>query len=270
MASWMPHWLKRAMFRLSDMLVIERVMRPPVNAIRREMNLQPLKSVQEWWNSPRRIIGMFPDWFAPVQPDWPAQLRLSGFPLFDQADKVQLPADIEQFLGQGEPPVVFTAGSAMRHAADFFHQSTLACQRLGCRGLLVSRYPEQIPADLPPDVRHVSYVPFSVLIRRCSAFVHHGGIGTSAQGLSAGVPAMVVPLSHDQFDNAARLVRLGTALVLPRGRYRAPKVAAMLHQLLTDPRYTQAARDAAGRMKGADGLQTAANLIEQIIPAAGG
>jgi UDP:flavonoid glycosyltransferase YjiC (YdhE family) len=81
---------------------------------------------------------------------------------------------------------------------------------------------------------------------------------------------MVVPLSHDQFDNAARLVRLGTALVLPRGRYRAPKVAAMLHQLLTDPRYTQAARDAAGRMKGADGLQTAANLIEQIIPAAGG
>ena len=267
MADWMPHWLKRAMFRLSDMLVIERVMRPPVNAIRREMNLPPLRSVQGWWNSPGRIIGMFPDWFAPIQPDWPAQLRLSGFPLFDQGDRLQLPADLEQFLAGGTPPIVFTAGSAMRHAADFFHQSAIACQRLGQRGLLMSRFPEQIPADLPPQIRPVIYAPFSLLLPRCAAFVHHGGIGTSAQGLSAGLPTLVVPLSHDQFDNAARLVRLGTTQTLPRNRYRAPKVAAMLRQLITDPHYTQSASAAAGRMAKTNGLHLAADLVEQSIPA---
>ena len=267
MASWMPRWLKQAMFRLSDLLVIERVMCPPVNTIRREMNLPPIHSVQSWWNSPRRIIGMFPDWFAPIQPDWPPQLRLSGFPLFDQGDMLKLPADLEGFLNQGTLPIVFTAGSAMCHAADFFRQSALACQRLGRRGLLVSRYPDQLPADLPPQIRPVAYAPFSQLLPRCAAFVHHGGIGTSAQGLHAGLPALVVPLSHDQFDNAARLVRLGTAQILPRQRYRAPKVAAMLRQLLTNPRYTQYAHDASERMARTDGLEIAATLVEQMTPA---
>lgn len=265
MTSWMPHWLKRKLFQLSDLLVIERVMGGPINAVRREMDLPPVKSVLDWWNSPCRIIGLFPDWFAPIQPDWPPQLRLAGFPLYDAPEIHPLPADLEQFLNQGTPPIVFTAGSAMRHAADFFHQSALACQRLGRRGLLVSRYPEQLPVDLPPHIRPVMYAPFSQLLPRCAAFVHHGGIGTSAQGLSAGLPALVVPLSHDQFDNAARLERLGVSRTLPRRRYRAPKVAALLNHLLTHPQFAQTGRFAAEQFTHTNPLQTACDLIEQRI-----
>jgi len=174
-----------------------------------------------------------------------------------------LPADLERFLNQGSPPIVFTAGSAMRHAGEFFRQSALACQILGRRGLLVTRHPEQLPTDLPPQVRPVEYAPFSQLLPRCAAFVHHGGIGTSAQGLAAGLPALVVPLSHDQFDNAARLERLGVARSLNRRRYRAPRVAKLLHNLLTDPQAAQNGRTTAARLAKAQPLHTACDLVEE-------
>jgi len=263
MRRWMPRWLKRKLFQLGDLLVVERVMAGPINAVRREMDLPPVKSVLDWWNSPRRVIGLFPDWYAPVQPDWPPQLRLAGFPLYDEREVSGLPADLERFLNQGSPPIVFTAGSAMRHAGEFFRQSALACQILGRRGLLVTRHPEQLPTDLPPQVRPVEYAPFSQLLPRCAAFVHHGGIGTSAQGLAAGLPALVVPLSHDQFDNAARLERLGVARSLNRRRYRAPRVAKLLHNLLTDPQAAQNGRTTAARLAKAQPLHTACDLVEE-------
>ena len=72
----------------------------------------------------------------------------------------------------------------------------------GRRGLLLSRHREHIPRTLPSDVRHVEYAPFSELLPRCAALVHHGGIGTSAQALAAGVPQLIMPMGHDQPDNS--------------------------------------------------------------------
>ena len=59
---------------------------------------------------------------------------------------------------------------------------------MGRCGLPVTRYPEQLPASLPEGVRHCAYMPFSPLLPRSAALVHHGGIGTKAQALAAGIP----------------------------------------------------------------------------------
>jgi rhamnosyltransferase subunit B len=67
---------------------------------------------------------------------------------------------------------------------------------------------------LPEGAHHVAYAPFSSLLPRLSLLIHHGGIGTSAQTLAAGIPQIVVPFAHDQFDNAARLRRLGVSRTL--------------------------------------------------------
>lgn len=262
---WMPRWMRRKLFQLSDLLVIERVMAGPLNAQRKALKLPPVHSVQEWWNSPRRTIGMFPDWFAPVQPDWPPQLRVAGFPLYDERDIHALPEELEYFLSRGTPPILFTAGSAMRHAGEFFDQSIQACLKMGRRGLLATGHPEQLPRKLPPQVKVVEYAPFSLLLPRCQAFVHHGGIGTSAQGLAAGLPMLVVPLSHDQFDNAARLERLGISRTLNRRHYCARRVCRVLDELLASPAIARQGRSIAARFVGSRPLQQAADLIEAEI-----
>ena len=89
-------------------------------------------------------------------------------------------------------------------------------------------------------------------------------MGTCGQALAAGVPALVVPYSHDQPDNALRLKRLGAALVLARKAYRADRVVPLLEQLLT-PQYTQQAQLAAQRMAREPGARGAVEAIERFL-----
>jgi len=120
---------------------------------------------------------------------------------------------------------------------------------------------EQLPAVLPAGALHVSHAPFSALLPRLSALVHHGGIGTSAQALAAGIPQLVVPFAHDQFDNAARLHRLGVAVRL-RTQAPAAEWRDALQGLLEAPGRTAALRCNAARMT-AEG-PAAARIAEQL------
>ncbi len=231
---WWPLWFKRAFFDLVYALEIDPHIAPGLNAFRAELGLPPVRDVmRSWIHSPRLVLGSFPAWFGPPQPDWPAGMKLVGFPLYDERDATPLPADLETFLASGSPPVAFTPGSANVHARPFFEAAIEACARLGRRGLLLTRHPEQIPEGLPDGVRHVAYAPFGLLLPRVAALVHHGGIGTSAQGMAAGVPQLVMPLGYDQYDNAARMRRLGVARTLLPRRFRGMAVAKALRELLS-------------------------------------
>ena len=208
---WQPRFAKRLQYWLADW-VMDRAMAGEVNAFRGQFGLAPVRRLlQEWALSPQRVIGLFPEWFAARQPDWPSQSLLAGFPLYEPADGAAFPSDVDEFLRSGDPPIVFTPGTAMRHGQRFFETAVAACRLLGRRGLLLTRYPEQIPADLNNDIRHVPYARFSQLLPRCAAIVHHGGVGTTGQALASGVPQLIMPMGFDQPDNAARAVRLGVA-----------------------------------------------------------
>ena len=225
----LPRSWNRLVYSIVDALLIDRALAGPLNDFRRSLGLPPVKRIfNSWIHSPDRVIGLFPDWFAPQPPDWPRQTVLTGFPLYDESDVTAVDPAVERFLIDGPAPIAFTPGSAMRHAQRFFAEAVRTCRILGCRGVLLSRHAENMPANLPPDVRHVDYVPFSRLLPHCAALVHHGGIGTAAQALAAGIPQLVVPMAHDQPDNAARLNRLGVAEVLPARRFRAPRASAAL------------------------------------------
>jgi UDP:flavonoid glycosyltransferase YjiC (YdhE family) len=137
--------------------------------------------------------------------------------------------ELERFLAAGEKPIAFTPGSAMQFGQSFFRESAKACELLNRRGILLSRHREHIPVDLPPTVRHFDYAPFSRILPRCAALVHHGGIGTTSQALAAGVPQLIMPMAHDQFDNAHRVARLGAGDVIKRRNYRAKAAAAKLN-----------------------------------------
>jgi UDP:flavonoid glycosyltransferase YjiC (YdhE family) len=263
-AWWSPR-AKRAAYRVADALVLDRLLAGPLNAARAERGLPPVRRVLgDWRHSPQCVLGLFPAWFALPQPDWPARTHLTGFPLFDGGGLAEAPAGLQEFLDGGAPPVVFTPGTSIERAGRFFAESAEACRRLGCRGLLLTRFADQVPAALPPGVRHFPYVPFGRLLPRAAALVHYGGVGTLAQALAAGTPQLVVPRRHDQHDNAARLVGLGVAAALRPRAYRAAAVADALARLLTDPAVAARCRDAARRPFG--GVDEACRLLERLAP----
>lgn len=174
-----------------------------------------------------RHVGLFPDWFAAV----PA-IAQTGFAMLGDDTIPPLSGEMEAFLGTGAPPVIFTPGSFMRDAHTFFQESLAACDQLGLRAVFLTPYREQLPAALPGHVRHFQYAPLQRLAHRCAALVHHGGIGTLAQGLKAGIPQLVTPLFFDQPDNAARLSMLGVSATLTPQAWRRDAIAEKLNGML--------------------------------------
>ena len=260
-----PPALKRLVLRLGDR-VADRALAPGVNTLRAELGLPSVRHiVSEWWHSPQRVIGLFPTWYGATQPDWPRQTALTGFPLYDERGATLIEPDLDLFLAEGrDRPVVFVAGSGNRQASRFFAAATDACHRLGRRGLLLTKFREQIPTSLPAGIRHADYAPLSEVLPRAAALVHHGGIGTAAQTLRAGCPQLVTPMTFDQPDNAARLVRLGVGRTVSPGAFTGARVAQELETLLGSDDVASACRDVAQRFEGIDPVTQTCELIEAV------
>jgi UDP:flavonoid glycosyltransferase YjiC (YdhE family) len=122
--------------------------------------------------------------------------------------------------------------------------------------------------DLPENIFSMTYVPYSQVSPRACAIVHQGGIGTTAQALRAGRPTLVMPYSHDQPDNAARVERLGTSRTISRNQYTAERVAKQLRQLLGNPSYAAKALEIGGIIRAENGVGVACDAIEKQLQAA--
>jgi rhamnosyltransferase subunit B len=130
----------------------------------------------------------------------------------------------------------------------------------------VTPFADQLPEKLPPFAMHAAYVPFDLLAPRVAAFVHHGGVGTCAQVLAAGRPQLITPFAHDQFDNAARLARLGVAASVAHDA-PAAQWSAALSALLRDPATAGACAAMAARMASEqDAPAQIAGWIERLQP----
>lgn len=262
---WVPRWAKRLQYWASDAIFARWIMGKGLNRLRRELGLAPTRRYfGRSIHAVDLVLAMFPDWFARPQPDWPAHTRLVGFPLWDSSDNGFLADDLQAFLAAGPPPIAFSPGSANHAAQDFFAAAVEACQRLGRRGILLTKYPEQLSNDLPTSVSHFGFVPLSQLLPHTAALVQHGGIGSCAQGLAAGVPQLVRPMSYDQFDNSRRLVRLGVAEELSVRRFRGPAVADALARLLDSPDVEARCRELAARCNGPAALAAACDALERL------
>jgi rhamnosyltransferase subunit B len=260
-----PRWLKRFQYWASDTLFIRPLLGGALNGLRRELGLAPVKRIfSHWLHETDLVVAMFPDWFGPPQPDWPTNMRLVGFPLWDITSDAQLSGEVEEVLAAGPPPIAFSPGSANRAASQFFAAAAEACERLGRRGILLTKYADQLPAKLPPSVKHFGFVPLSKLLPRTAAIVHHGGIGSCAQGLAAGVPHLVRPMAFDQFDNSRRLVGLGVGEEISVRKFRGPAIAAALERLLDSPDVPPKCRALAAKCNGPASLIAACEALETL------
>ncbi len=259
----LPGVLRGVYLRAADRLVIDPVLAPAVNSFRQELGLPPVRRLLDRWaHSPGLVVGLFPEWFAPPQPDWLPNVHLTGFPLYDESDWRRASPELEKFLAAGDAPVVFTAGSANAQAGKFFREAVEICRGSGRRGLLLTRFEEQLPALEPGRIEAFDYVPFSAVFPLAAAIVHHGGIGTTAQGMAAGTPQLVVPRAHDQPDNALRIRRLGVGdFVLPRAFTRG-RAVSRLTALMSSPDVAGRCRRLAAELDGKKALARTCDLLE--------
>ena len=261
-----PAWWKRFQWWVADRSVIDPMICPWLNAFRGTLGLPPVKRIfKDWWHSPRRVIAMFPEWFAAKQPDWPSQTVLTGFPLYSEEGVTPMPEALQAFLEEGPPPIVFTPGSANIFGAKFFAEGAEACRRLKQRGVFLTRFPEQIPGDLPEGVRHFDYAPFRELLPRSAMLVHHGGIGSMSQAMAAGIPQLIMPMAFDQLDNADRVRKLGLGGYLVPNQFQADRLVTRMGGLLNDSEVKRCCREAAERIASVDALSVACDVIESTL-----
>jgi UDP:flavonoid glycosyltransferase YjiC (YdhE family) len=263
---WLPVNFKQGVWKLLDHLVIDPLLKPTLNRFRRELGLPPVSRIfHHWLHSPDLVLGLFPEWFATPQPDWPPSTVLTGFPLYDEVGDSVLPATIQSFLEAHPHPLVFTPGSANKHGTSFFVEAAKACQEMHRPAIFLTRYPEQLPQPLPPQVIHFSYAPLSQLLRHCAALIHHGGIGTCSQALRAGIPQVIQPYAFDQFDNGVRTKRLGVGSIISRRAFRSPKISQDLKDLLTSAKVDTSCQSIKDFFKETNSLGESCTLIEKMM-----
>jgi UDP:flavonoid glycosyltransferase YjiC (YdhE family) len=263
----LPRWVPRCVPRLANSVVERAVdwgLASAIDGFRRELGLRPAcRPVMRWWRSPELVIGFFPEWYSAPQPDWTGPTLLGGFPLFD-APGSAVPPELDDFLAEGEPPLVFSQAWLVHDAQDYFTTCVEVAQRLGRRAVLLTSHPEQLPRSLPPGVRHFGFVPLSRLLPRAAAIVHHGGMGTIGQSLAAGVPQLTVPVMLDQFDNSRRLLRLGVSANLRSSAYTLDRVSRVLRDLLESPAVAERCRHFSQRCRQEHAFATVCQALEQL------
>lgn len=256
--------------------VIKRVARfasrkwpEPIYELRRELGLgrgpNPLFDAK---HSPYLVLALFSRVLGEEQKDWPANTLITGFCFYDaDAGNAKLPPHLEEFVSAGEPPVVFTLGSAAVLAAgDFYEVSAKVAKRLGLRAvLLIGSDPRNKPArTLPSSICVAEYAPYSALFSRASLVVHQGGVGTTAQCLRAGRPMLIMPYSHDQPDNARRMRRLKVARTIRKSAFKPWRVVRKVAAMLEKPKYAERAEAVAQQLARENGVKNACDALEAL------
>ncbi len=237
----------------------------PIRELRRELNLSPINYNPFLENrfSPYLVVALFSSVLGQPQPDWARNTVIAGFTFYDGTqDGAELAPELEQFLEAGDPPIVFTLGSAaVMNAGNFYQESLQAVTQLNRRAVfLIGNNPPL--ENLPANVLAVNYAPYSQIFPHTCAIVHQGGIGTTAQALRAGRPTLIMPYSHDQPDNAARVQRLGTSCTISREQYSASRVVKKLSELLENPSYAAEAAEIGRIVQAENGVSVACDAIE--------
>jgi rhamnosyltransferase subunit B len=211
-------------------------------------------------------FAFFSPHFAQPQVDWPPHTIATGFPFMDElsTDIHHLPKPIQEFLLAGEPPIIFTLGSsAVRIADDFYNSAVRAIKRLGNRHralFLIGN--NTITESLTNQMIAWDYLPYGQIFGHGSVIVHQGGIGTTAQGLRAGKPMLIIPYGFDQPDNAARAERLGVSQTLSKNKLNDQTLSKALDKLLTDPTYKAVATEFSEKIRSENCFEIVCQYID--------
>lgn len=260
----LPRWINRLLWGL-DHLLANALARSTLSAARAGIGLGPVSDLRKHLFDACRFVLAVDETLFPSDPDWQERFPYANYLYFD--DPAPLDPGLEAWLGEGEPPLFLGFGSMSGEAAERAgHVAIEALAGSGRRCLVSAGWAGLGARDLPPGWRAVRDAPHALLFPRCAAIVHHGGSGTLASALRAGVPQVILPLILDQFHHAHRLHLAGIApRPVPMERITAMQLRAAIEAALALPESPR--REAAERLRSSDGRGEIARRIEQLAAA---
>ncbi|HLE52427.1 MAG TPA: glycosyltransferase [Anaerolineales bacterium] len=256
--------LKRMVYGAIDGL-ISLVTTLPLNRIRKRLGLPPVG--KEGFTSTRlNLVPVSPVVFAP-NPHWERQHRIVGYWYAETPSVWQLPANLLAFLDNGEPPLLINLGAMSLGEDDALENVSLfveAIQQAGVRAIVQGWEHGIRKLTLPSTIYAAESLPHSWLLPHCAGVVHHGGFGTTAAGLRAGVPHLVIPHIADQFYWGQRVDQLGVGLpFIPRPKLSCSQLATALKELSGNARLRATASALGEQIRTENGVEKAVSLIEE-------
>jgi sterol 3beta-glucosyltransferase len=244
--------------------------RPFVNDFRRGLNLTPFSgSGFHRILATTPLLGAYSPTVVPRPADAPATAHTTGYWLESARTDWRPPPELEAFLEAGPPPVYVGFGSMGGQDPVGFARIVLeALSRSGLRGLLLTGWGGMRPPSLPDTAFAIDAAPHPWLFPRMAAVVHHGGAGTTAEGLRAGVPSVLVPFIVDQPWWGRRVRALGVGPEpIPRKRVTSGNLARAMRVAVTDQPMRQRAADLGRAIRAEDGLGNAVRIVREYLGA---
>lgn len=198
--------------------------------------------------------------------DWPEHYQVTGY-LFDDDPDWTPSSDLTEFLAAGEPPVYVGFGSMPDSKPEATTRLILAAvKRAGKRAILLTGWAGLGSIDIPNHVFVLNYAPHSWLFSKVAAVVHHGGSGTTASGLRAGVPTVIVPHNGDQPYWGRKVHSLGIGPApIPRKKLTVDKLARAIADAAGNQVYRENAQALGAKIQQEDGLGMALHWVQRFL-----
>lgn len=243
--------------------VVRLATRALFSGLRRELGLKPLPWRGDWLSGGGPLIYGFSPLLVPPAPDWPANHHVAGPWILGGQARWAPPPELRRFLAAGDPPVAIGFSSVRESHPDALARLIAdALRQAGLRGILLAGWSGLLSRELAPELICLPEAPHEWLYPQMAGIVHHGGAGTTAVALRAGIPSLAVPFGVDQPFWGRRIAELGAGPPpLDRRRLSADRLAERLVRL-GDLGLRVAAAELGERMRREDGVGAAVALIE--------
>jgi rhamnosyltransferase subunit B len=262
-------WKQRVHFDVKDRYNEYRVKcgLPPAPGLLRSIWYSTFRKRAKLGARISKRIALLPDWFCEPIDKKLADVKFVGFAFLDSPAAVN--QDLEAFLSEHPRPVVFTPGTAVEDVREFCALIIPICRKLGSPGIFVSRH-GKAAFDALPKVADVplfflDHAEFDTLLPKARCLIHHGGIGTVAQAVRAGIPQIVRPRMYDQPANGLRVMLFGLGGSLAPAHFTPDTVARALFHIENSPLHKERIPYYSNLVQQQSGAQNCALEIESYL-----